>query len=292
MSDKPKQENRIPFENLQKGQEVSLWSLPSIENKARLVFSAKKESRENASNGEVIDNYPGMVKPKPMTAEELQKMTAEAKKEGFDQGYNEGLTAGMREGAVKGEQQGRTKAYRETKQQLDEDCTRLRQIASNLLEPMQGQEALLEKIIVDMAVQFAQRLIEKEIRQAPESIIRIANKALSALPSGSSGISVFVNCNDAVLIDEYFPPENRSWILKTDSSIASGGCRVETDESLVDYTVESRLRGFLEQVSEHDEVGNTRVSSEYEPSAEEEQVNRLTNKREQVPAGDGPDNPT
>lgn len=261
MSDKPKQVNRIPYESLAEGDAVSSWTLPSVDKKSRLVMSAKREQEKNKGKQgtEVVEDYKGTVKPKPLTADDLKKLTEEAKKEGFEQGYQEGLEKGTREGTVAGEKAGHAKAYSESKQKLNDEIQRLGHVASNLLIPMQEQEEALENIIVDMAINFTKELLQQEITQQPTLLLRVIKNALSALPAGSKNITVYVNETDSQLIDAHLPQAQRDWSIQVDNSVTTGGCRVETHESLVDYTCEHRLQTFLTQVQDHGDVSEDAV---------------------------------
>lgn len=231
-----------------------------IEGK-RLVRTTKKDKNKKPNDGqsELIEDYKGPVNPKPPTVEEVLKMGEEAKQEGYEQGYSEGLNKGMQEGQARGAQEGQKKAYNETKQELEDQNTRLKNICDSLFDPMQGQEQHIEAVIVDMAVQFAKQILDAEIQASPQYLFDIIHKALSALPVGAKNISVFLNEQDAILAQGQIPKQQRNWIIKVDNALQSGGCRVETLESLVDYTVETRLKQFLQQVQEKGDVGENQV---------------------------------
>lgn len=259
MSDKQKPINRIPFETLEESSVVSAWDIPALAaKKSRKMFSARSERKpppHPATDGsELIEDYQGSVKPKLLTAQELQQMAEEAKQEGFQQGYEEGLAQGLEDGQAKGEKEGHDRAYRDCKGALDQQSATFLKLSQQLLQPMQEQEAHLEKIIVDMAMHFAGQLLQREIASTPQAILDLVKKALLSLPAGSRNITVFVSTDDAALIEQALPSQQRSWQVKEDNSIQTGGCRVETLESLVDYTVAGRMQKFLAQVLESGEV--------------------------------------
>ncbi len=252
MSEKPKHANRIPHESLADNAVVSPWSLPTVDKKSRLVFSAKREravqDKSDRGDGELVEDYKGPLKPKPLTAEQLRQLTEEAKKEGFDQGYNQGLQRGLQEGTARGFEEGETKAYQNKRQALEEEIARLAAISAHLFAPMEHQRDALEAIVVEMAINFAQEIVDRELDQAPTLLLDIVKTALAALPAGAKNIVVYTNADDAALIEKYLPNKHRNWTMMADDSIARGGCRVETEESLVDYSVEQRLLAFLQQV--------------------------------------------
>lgn len=262
MNDKTKPGNRIPYESLVAGDAVTSWNLPSVDKKSRKVFNAKREQEKDKKQqgSEIVEDYKGIVKPKPLTAEGLAKLAEEAKKEGFDQGYQEGLVKGTREGTIKGEKAGHSKAYSESKQKLNDEIKRLAHIASNLLAPMQGQEQALEDIVVDMAINFTKELLKQEIHQQPTALLNVVRSALTTLPAGSKNITVYVNEADTQLISAHLPQDQRDWSFQIDNTVTTGGCRVETHESLVDYTCEQRLDAFLKQVRDQGEISEEAVA--------------------------------
>ncbi len=267
MSDKPKNANRIPFEQI--GDDaIGSWSLPSVAKKNKVVFGAKHNKRgaQRENSGELIEDYKGAVKPKPLTAAELKNLAEAAQKEGFESGYNAGREKGIDDGHTQGKKQGYEKAYNETKKKLLHEIKRLNEIGSALSDPMQDQEKLLENIIVDMAINFSKEIIGTELKNDQKLVLSIVSKAIAALPVGATHITVSVNELDAELIEQHLPSAQRSWHINIDNTITSGGCRVVTSESLVDYTCESRLNKFLMQIRE----GGERSESAVPPLPEHE----------------------
>lgn len=281
MTTKQQNNDRIPFESLDDSQPVTAWHLPDMQVEGKRVFkSAKKEKEQNKSKqaDEIVEDYDGPVTPKPPTVEDVLKMADEAKKEAYEEGYREGLNKGMADGMAKGQQDGKTQAYNETKQQLSEEIARLTTISDALFEPMEQQQQQFELVMLDMVVNFTKELLQKQIHGSTQFLVDVIHQALSALPVGSKNISVFLNEEDAILVQGHVPKQQRNWIIKVDKHITTGGCRVETLESLVDYTVESRLNSFLEQVRERGDVPAENVAPpdaslfEQAPAESEEDV--------------------
>ncbi|SMF36405.1 flagellar assembly protein FliH [Alteromonadaceae bacterium Bs31] len=250
MTDVSKQANRLSQEGLG---EVSSWKLPSIGDKKKVVKSAQRErlEKKQQSAREKVENVSAHKKPKPLTADELKAIADQAQQEGYADGFKEGMDKGLKQGEASGRESGEKKAYTEVKSFLDDEKSRFSQIADRLMEPMQQQEQLLEKTVVELAIQIAAHLLQTEIESSPEKLVRVVNSAISALPVGAKNISVFVNEEDAKLIDSVLPEQHRNWRLIDDNSLASGGCRVETAESFIDYSVESRIAEYLSAAQEH-----------------------------------------
>ena len=242
--------NRIPFEEIEKTGVVSAWKMPSMAGKpGRTVKSAELEAKtKKQQNNEVIENVSAAKKPRQLTAEQLLAITEEARKEGFEQGYQEGLQQGLAAGTKKGEQEGKRQAFNQTKAKVDQEHKRIQHIANALLDPMQEQDRLLENLVVDMAMNFAKGILRQELNYHPAHLYSVIHSALNALPVGAKNITVSLNQEDADLLDTIIAPEQRTWSVAIDNKLGPGGCRVETQESLVDYSIESRLARYFTDV--------------------------------------------
>lgn len=249
MNDKPS-DNRIPFESLAE-KKVASWALPNmpitINNNRPNIRNFKQSSLK-----EKIETVQAEETPSKLTATELKVIAEEAHKEGYSEGYAEGLRKGTEQGKEKGTLQGKEKAYKETQFEIKNLQNRLQSIADSLFDPMESQQENIENIIVDMAVNYAQCLIEKELQHSPHALYDVVSKAVSSIPVGSQSIVVSLNSKDAELLESINVSNNEKWTIQCDETIKSGGCKVETKTSLIDYTIESRLADFIDVVNKGD----------------------------------------
>lgn len=244
--------NRIPFEEIET---AKVWSLPALNN-GKVVPSVKKPNarEENKNQGEkksgteIIEDVPA-PKIKPLTAEQLQQIATQAEEEGRERGYQEGLQKGYAEGEKKGLVKGEQKAYSEIKTGLEEQKNRFQQIADALLDPLATQDSRLENIVLDMAVHLAKHLLNRELTEDPSSLFHLVERAIGTLPAGAKNIRIFLHPDDVELAHEAFAHLGRNWTFYADSKMSRGGVRLETDHSLVNYSVEQRLRLMLEQAN-------------------------------------------
>lgn len=252
MVDEKKNPNRIPFESLV-NDAVSSWSLPRMNDHGSILKSAEIEKRQaeiqkEKSKKEKVEDVSPEDKPQPMTAEQLQVLAEEARQEGYAEGYAEGLKKGTDQGLEKGTKQGQKKAYDETKADLIDTQNRLRGIAQCLFEPMQQQTELLENTLVDMAMMLAKHLIRQEITQSPIVLFNVIQRAVNSLPIGEKNIIIMLNDADADLMDNVLATKKSSWKIERDNQVTSGGCIVKTENSLIDYEIENRLKQYLDEV--------------------------------------------
>lgn len=257
--------NRIPFEQID---QAKTWTLPSL-GAGKVVPSVKKQGGRDDQNTsvEIIEEVPN-APLKPLTAEQLQQIAAQAEAEGRERGYQEGLQKGYAEGEKKGLQKGEQKAYSEIKTALEDQKLRFQTLADALLDPMKTQDTALENLVLDMAVHLAKHLLGRELTEDPSSLFHLVERAVGSLPAGAKNIRIYLHPDDVELAHEAFAHMGRNWNFYPDTHLSRGGCRLETDQSLVDYSVEQRLRVMLEQASFLGDLDATEVIpiAHYEPA--------------------------
>lgn len=236
------------------------WDLPAWNGEGRTVKSALREEQEKARKKAAAQKKAGAAvapPPKPPTAEELKAIADQAQQEGYADGFKEGMEKGLQQGEQTGLKRGEEKAYQETRARYDSELDRLKSIADRLLAPTCEQDQQLEAVIVDMAVNLARKLIHSELTAQPEKITGVVERALAELPVGAKNIVVQLSPADVALIDEHCPAEHRSWRVEENSNLEPGGCLLKTTESLVDYSVASRLEAYLKEAAEQPLVEDT-----------------------------------
>lgn len=180
-----------------------------------------------------------------LTAERLALIEEEARKEGFEQGRKEGLVAG--------------------KKMIDARLAALDQIVRGLEHPLQQVDDLVEKDLVDLAFTIARQLIRREMNTQPDQIIAVVREALGVLPTGARSIRVYLNPADAKLVRELMvmADQEQSWQIVEDPAMTRGGCRVQSEQSRVDSSVEARLNAVIANV-----LGDERVLADQEAEDE------------------------
>ena len=254
MTDINKQTNRIPAESLRDQDTVSSWNLPSISKDGKIVYSAEAEKRKRQA--EKIEDIPKPQKSKILTADELEQISKDA--------YQEGFQEGKRDGMVQGQEEGKQKAYVEHKRLIDEEKNKLQAIANALFAPLQDQQQQLENAIIDIAVQLAKHILQQEISSDPSVLFAVVDKALAALPAGSKNIKLFMNPNNAEMFKEAAGDIRDNWTIVGDPHMAPGGCRVETYESVADFSFETRVRDYIAEVQQ----GGDKQETEVQPMAQ------------------------
>lgn len=162
-----------------------------------------------------------------MTAGRLEALQKDAYDEAFEKGHAEGLLAG--EAAV------------------GKRVVRLNELLTALARPFEKLDGTVEKQLVELAVAIVKQLFRREIRIEPSHVIGVVREAIELLPVGSRLVQVQLHPDDATLIRESLSPAEGepAWVIVEDALISHGGCKVTTENSQIDGTVESRLRAVI-----------------------------------------------
>lgn len=175
---------------------------------------------------------------KPLTASQLEALQREAYAEAFEQGRKEGDTRGYDEG--------RKRAEAEVKPLL----ANLRAMLQTLAEPLTRLDDEMEEQLIALAFACTRQLVRRELRTDPGEVVAAVREALAVLPISSREVRVRLNREDVVLVRETLGGDTQEapWRLLEDVAIGRGGCRVESEYSRVDATVEGRLQAIFAQV--------------------------------------------
>ena len=191
-----------------------------------------------------------------VTAEMLQQLREQARHEG----YEEGLKNGHRDGLAQGLAEGRGKIDEELGRQRE----RVEQVLDALARPLDVMDEQAEQAVVQLAVSIAKQIIRRELRSSPGQIVAVVREAVKLLPISRQTIRVFLHPEDAALVREVFALDaggEHTWQVLDDPSQSRGGCRVLTDDSTIDATLESRIAAVVAHV-----LGGERSDDERSPA--------------------------
>jgi Flagellar biosynthesis/type III secretory pathway protein len=192
--------------------DVSSWNFPSF--------------AESTS----IDIEIGNVKVP--TAGDLEKLQEQALQEASKRGYEDGFSKGIKAAEA----------------QIAQKVKSLQSIMQSLVNPYEEFDERVENEITSLAIQMSKQLIRRELKADAGQVVGVVKEALTALPSSSQNIKLFLHPEDAELVKSALSLEDEArWEVVEDPVITRGGCRVETDVSTIDATIENRLLAIIAQ---------------------------------------------
>ena len=175
-----------------------------------------------------------------VTADQLSNIQEQAHKEAFEQGFTQGYKDGI------------DKAHKESaqkSQELQRSIQHLDQLLRVLSTPFEQLDGQVESELASLAVALARQIIRRELKLDPGEIVAVVREAVAALPVVTRHPQIFLHPEDAAFIRSAFSlsGEHEHWKLIDDPALTRGDCRVVTENSRIDATVESRLTAIITQ---------------------------------------------
>lgn len=211
------EKTRIPADQ---SRDFSNWTLPDVENGATPTATVARDP-----GNEVV--------ARALTARQLEEITTQAQREG----HALGLAEGRAEGVAQGLEEGRAAA----RQELAVQAGQLKNVIAQLLEPIAAQEDEIEQALTQLALDIARAVLDRTPALAAADLLPVVRRAVRELPVGARNITVLLHPQQLELLQgsTEWPA---TWQLQADSRIDLGGCKVLTEQSIVDYSIELRFR--------------------------------------------------
>lgn len=173
-----------------------------------------------------------------LTAEQLEHIHQQAYQEGFELGKKEGFAFGHKEILAAG------------RHELLQRVEQMEDIISTLEAPLKKLDDQIEREIVELIIATVRQLVRREVKTDPEQIIGVVREALSILPVTARNVRLVLQPEDAELVREIYDVNEKEvgWTIVEDPVMERGGCKVLTDISQVDATLESRLTALVTQL--------------------------------------------
>ncbi|PUB85632.1 MAG: flagellar assembly protein FliH [gamma proteobacterium symbiont of Ctena orbiculata] len=171
----------------------------------------------------------------PPTAGELEQLQKQAYEEGFEKGKQEGFEFGHKEGLA------------QAKRDIQHYTAHLTKLLSHFEQPLRDLDDQVEKELLSLVIAIVKQLLRREVKSDPNLIVGVVREALSVLPVSSNNVRLLLHPEDAELIREVYALGDNEvgWSLIEDPVINRGGCKVVTDTSQIDGTLESRLTTLI-----------------------------------------------
>ena len=165
------------------------------------------------------------------TAEELENIQKQA--------YDEAFALGQKEG------------YQEKIQELNKQISSLQSIIEVLSEPLKEVDEDVVNQLAELSMVVAKQVVRRELHTEQGEIVGIVREAMLALPASTRKINLHIHPDDSELIRNSFAlgekddTDELRWKLTEDPMITRGGCKVSSENSRIDATVEARLNRVI-----------------------------------------------
>jgi flagellar assembly protein FliH len=187
--------------------------------------ATKPKSRVIPGSGETA--YQRWELPHLLTANQMERIQKQAYDEGFARGQADGLKAAQQDTALR--------------------LQSLTAILATLATPLKELDERVEQELVALALAAARLVVRRELKADPGQVMAAVREALAALPAAARHVRLHLHPEDAQLVREHLKlgDEEQAWKIVDDPVLARGGCKVLTDSSQIDATLESRLTAIM-----------------------------------------------
>jgi flagellar assembly protein FliH len=168
--------------------------------------------------------------PNLLTADQMQRLQQQAREEGFAQGRAEALKAVLAE--------------------MQPRVDKLDGVLNTLAEPLRELDDRIEQELVTLAMAAARLIVRRELKTDPGIVIAAVREAMGALPAASRAIRLHLHPEDAALVREVMgvAEDERAWRIVDDPTQSRGGCKLLTETSVVDASVDNRLLAVMASI--------------------------------------------
>lgn len=164
------------------------------------------------------------------TAEQIEAIYQQAKSEGFQTGYQEGKQLATVE--------------------METIIQQLQALMVNFEEELQHIDQTIAQELLELAVEFARKIVTQSLELKPELIIPIIQEAIQYLPSTTQPLHITLHPEDATLVRIQLETQlsHSKWKIYENSQIERGGCKVESGGCEIDATLSLRWKTVLSKV--------------------------------------------
>ncbi len=159
-----------------------------------------------------------------------QKIRQQAYEKSYAKGYMEGLEKGQKE--------------------IREQTQYLQSLMATLAMPLPDLDDQLVNEMVQLCMLVVKQMVRRELKTSPGEVVAVIKQALNSLPDVTGDVTLELHPEDSELIrNSIVQPGNEAhWRIVEDPLLTRGGCRVKTNTSRIDATVENRLNSVIANI--------------------------------------------
>lgn len=156
------------------------------------------------------------------------------RQQAFEKSYAKGYMEGLQQG------------QKEIRQQV----AYLQTIMATLAMPLPGVDEQVVQEMAELCMAVVKQLVRRELKSSPDEIVAVVKEAVGMLPMTPGEVRLELNPEDAALVRKALgePGTETSWRIIEDPLLTRGGCRVLTNTSRIDATVENRINATIAAV--------------------------------------------
>lgn len=244
----------IRFDSAELLKPLGSWLLPEV-NGRHIVGFHTKVVQPDVAEITVVDDE---IVAEKVTLSELEAIRERAFEEGFKAGEGAGYESGQNAGDIRGYGEGLERG----KVEVDQQLLRLEELLRALDQPLHRQHDQIAKLVTDLSVHIAEAVIKQQASEYKSIIQASVTEAIAMLPKQTGELVVTVNPDDVSALASLAEQHKARWRLEPDAKVALGGCVVSTDNSVIDYCVETRFSDVVKQLQDRLQAQQSAMASD------------------------------
>lgn len=218
---------------------LSSWSPPLINEAGHLVYAQTSA----APRRDAYQDETGGVGQEPTEA-----------RQGYDDGFRKGKEEGILAGKEAGLQQGKQDALRQAQLDLQPKLAELNKLLTSLSHSVNEEDYKLEQTLMQLVKHISEAVIRRELALDPSQLMKVIKETIAALPPNRDNIKILVSPADKQLVEDAISEGGENWRAVADESLSQGGVKIETDQSVADFSVEGRIQTVLDKLYEQQAI--------------------------------------
>ncbi len=219
--------------------ECDVWSPPVINEAGHLIYAQPRPAPRRDSSADADDGA---------------AQSPEEALQGYDDGFKQGKEEGLLAGKEVGIQQGKQEAIQLGQQELQPKLAEINLLLTSLSHSVNEEDYKLEQTLMHLVKHIAEAVIRHEIRLDPGQLMKVIKETIAALPPNRDNVKIMVSPSDKKLVDEAINAGGENWRAVSDEELNPGDIKIETDQSVADYSVENRIQTVLDQLYEQQAI--------------------------------------
>lgn len=169
------------------------------------------------------------------TALHPNRSTQQQNEQSSQEVYEKSFAAGYADGLKKGQQE------------IQQQAAYLQSLMMTLAAPLHELDKQVVDELVQLAMAVVRQLVRRELKMSPGEVVAVVKEALDQIPVSANDVRLELHPEDAALVRNALggTEAEAPWRIVEVPVISRGGCRVLTDSSRIDATVENRINAAI-----------------------------------------------
>ncbi len=218
------------------------WEMGTLDGKPSVPASRKAaaaaEFNRNGNRGAApLSPVPQPAPPAPkVDLAELARIRKDARTAAEAEGRAEGLAEGRKAGHTEGLAAGLAAATAHAE--------RLRALTLSLPDALRRAEGELTDTVLALALDVARQVVHRTLKAEPEWVLPLVRDMLNTEPALRGEPRLLLHPDDVALVKNSLGHEIEAagWLVRSDDTLARGGCRVQSANGELDGTLETRWK--------------------------------------------------